>query len=77
MFPLFAAIFWTCAALQERFERLVLAVLGAGPIPQHIAYIMDGNRRFARARGKPPEHGHFDGFESLKRVRMDVYSLLP
>lgn len=76
MFPLLAALLWLWTSLQKQFERLALAVLAAGPVPQHVAYIMDGNRRFARARGQPPERGHYDGFESLKRVRIFLLLLI-
>ena len=34
----------------------------------HIAFIMDGNGRWAQGRGMPREHGHKYGAEALKRV---------
>lgn len=37
-------------------------------IPQHIAIIMDGNRRWARARGLPDIQGHEAGSETLEQV---------
>lgn len=37
-------------------------------IPQHIAIIMDGNRRWARARNLPVKAGHKEGAETLKKV---------
>lgn len=37
-------------------------------IPQHIAIIMDGNRRWARARGLPDIKGHEGGTEALEKV---------
>src|SRR5690242_1138117 len=37
-------------------------------IPSHIAIIMDGNRRWARARGLPDLKGHEAGAETLERV---------
>ena len=37
-------------------------------IPQHIAIIMDGNRRWARARNLPVKAGHKEGAENLKRI---------
>ena len=36
--------------------------------PQHIGIIMDGNRRWAKERGKPTLAGHREGVEALKRV---------
>ena len=35
---------------------------------KHIAFIMDGNGRWAQKRGLPREHGHKYGAEALKRV---------
>lgn len=37
-------------------------------IPQHIGYIMDGNRRWAKAHGLPPYEGHLAGYNTLKDV---------
>ena len=36
--------------------------------PQHIGFIIDGNRRWARARGLPIFEGHRRGYEKLKKV---------
>ena len=36
--------------------------------PDHIAIILDGNRRWARARGLSPTQGHEVGSRSLKKV---------
>jgi len=41
---------------------------GTHAIPLHVAIIMDGNRRWARARGKPPVFGHRQGAESVRRT---------
>ena len=38
-----------------------------GP-PTHVAIIMDGNRRWARARGMPPIFGHRHGADSVRRA---------
>ncbi|EJU00812.1 Di-trans-poly-cis-decaprenylcistransferase [Dacryopinax primogenitus] len=54
--------------LYDRATRLTLDVLAAGPIPQHIGFIMDGNRRYARHEGKAIKEGHADGFASLQRI---------
>lgn len=37
-------------------------------IPQHIAIIMDGNRRWARKRGLPDIEGHKKGSEALENI---------
>ena len=37
-------------------------------IPKHIGYIVDGNRRWAKARNLPTLEGHKAGFEVLKRI---------
>lgn len=37
-------------------------------IPRHIAFIMDGNGRWAAARGLARSEGHREGAEALKRV---------
>ena len=39
-----------------------------GNIPQHIAIIMDGNRRWARKRGLPDIKGHEKGAEALEKI---------
>ncbi len=37
-------------------------------IPQHIAFIMDGNRRWARQRGLPDIEGHKAGADALEQI---------
>ena len=37
-------------------------------IPRHVAIIMDGNGRWARARGMPRFHGHRAGVETVKEI---------
>ncbi len=37
-------------------------------IPEHIAIIMDGNRRWARARGLEPIEGHKAGADTLEAI---------
>lgn len=40
-------------------------------IPQHIAIIMDGNGRWATAKGKPRSYGHQAGVETVTRIATD------
>lgn len=49
-------------------QNALLAVLSAGPIPSHIAFVMDGNRRYARLKQKAVWEGHTEGFNTLHRV---------
>lgn len=37
-------------------------------MPQHVAVIMDGNGRWARARGLERIEGHWAGYKTLKRI---------
>nr|WP_309099373.1 isoprenyl transferase [Fredinandcohnia onubensis] len=39
-----------------------------GPIPNHIAIIMDGNGRWAKKRSLPRTAGHHEGMKVVKRV---------
>ncbi len=40
----------------------------SGPIPAHVAIIMDGNGRWAKARGLPRMMGHRAGTENVRRI---------
>mgnify|MGYP000132625750 CR=1 FL=1 len=48
-------------------ERLALGVMKEGHIPEHIAFIMDGNRRFAKHKQSQAMSGHQEGALTLKR----------
>ena len=37
-------------------------------MPKHIAIIMDGNRRWAKAKGKPASIGHKEGAKTLEKI---------
>ncbi len=37
-------------------------------VPAHVAIIMDGNGRWARARGKDRLEGHWEGYRTLKKI---------
>ncbi len=44
-------------------------------IPEHIAFIMDGNGRWAQKRGLKRTEGHKKGSESLKQLIKDINEL--
>src|SRR5260221_2270504 len=45
-----------------------LAAVSPGSLPRHIAIIMDGNGRWAQARGLPRIAGHRRGAEAVRRT---------
>lgn len=52
----------------NQVRELVIGAVSQGPVPQHIAFVMDGNRRFARSHKIETAEGHNLGFESLAKV---------
>jgi ditrans,polycis-polyprenyl diphosphate synthase len=52
----------------NQVRELLIGALRQGPIPQHVAFVMDGNRRFARSHKIETVEGHNLGFEALARV---------
>jgi len=44
-------------------------------IPNHIAMILDGNRRWARARGLKPWEGHYHGYLAIEALAKAVRNL--
>ena len=61
---------WSAKVLRD----LLLGALRQGPVPQHIAFVMDGNRRYARSRKQEVVEGHSAGFESLAYVRIPSFT---
>lgn len=43
----------------------LIDILSTGPIPRHVAFVMDGNRRYARKYGLQMGEGHYAGFQTL------------
>ena len=43
-------------------------------IPNHVAIILDGNRRWAKKRGMKPQEGHYKGFTNLEKLSDYVFS---
>ncbi|MBK7392171.1 MAG: di-trans,poly-cis-decaprenylcistransferase [Chloracidobacterium sp.] len=61
-------------------EGRLLAAIDPARLPQHIAIIMDGNGRWAGARGKARIFGHREGSESVRAIidtcaRMEVKAI--
>ena len=47
---------------------ILSAVPVSAPVPRHVAIIMDGNGRWAKARHLPRVAGHKAGVEAVRRV---------
>lgn len=52
----------------NQLREVLIGALKQGPVPQHVAFEMDGNRRYARGRRMETIEGHHHGFEALARV---------
>jgi len=66
--PLYAAYRFITKPLYAIYEKKLIKQIKQGPIPQHIAIIMDGNRRFAKELGISPTEGHSRGGDKLEEV---------
>jgi tritrans,polycis-undecaprenyl-diphosphate synthase [geranylgeranyl-diphosphate specific] len=49
-------------------EQRLLKEIRAGPVPRHLAIIMDGNRRYAESHGLEREQGHLRGKDKLEEL---------
>ena len=52
-------------ALSRGVRYLAAVVMRAGPVPRHVAFIMDGNRRWAKQLGVKTLNGHTAGYEAM------------
>lgn len=59
---------WLTDYVSTKLQHTLLHILASGPIPKHVAFIMDGNRRYARQYGNEVAQGHSDGFSALRKV---------
>uniref|UniRef100_A0A7I4XZ95 Alkyl transferase n=1 Tax=Haemonchus contortus TaxID=6289 RepID=A0A7I4XZ95_HAECO len=62
---------WWNTTLNERawWHPIVKAIVTSGPVPHHVAFVMDGNRRFAKTHQLGHViHGHEKGFHQLAKI---------
>lgn len=62
--------YWLRDKTVNYIQHFLLCVLSAGPIPGHVAIILDGHRRYARSKGMKVIEGHMIGSFILLRVRL-------
>jgi short-chain Z-isoprenyl diphosphate synthase len=51
--------------LYAAYERRLSRRLARGPVPRHVGVMLDGNRRWARARGAGAKEGHQAGADNI------------
>jgi undecaprenyl diphosphate synthase len=44
-------------------------------VPQHVAIILDGNGRWAKAKGMPRNYGHAQGSKNVERICEEAYKM--
>lgn len=49
---------------------LVVKILKSGHVPNHVAFIMDGNRRYANKCNVNSLGGHTKGYLFVTRIKM-------
>ena len=59
---------WLRGLAYEKYEKLLEAEISKRSLPEHVAIIMDGNRRFARKIGIATESGYAFGAEITECV---------
>lgn len=59
----------------EFIKKQIIRSIRTGKLPNHIAFIMDGNRRYAREHRLPVSEGHNMGSESLVSILELCYHL--
>ncbi|ODV93400.1 hypothetical protein PACTADRAFT_51995 [Pachysolen tannophilus NRRL Y-2460] len=56
-------------------QDFIIGILKTGPIPHHVAFVMDGNRRYAKNNTMALKEGHNAGAETLVKVLDFSYRL--
>ncbi|XP_011880433.1 PREDICTED: dehydrodolichyl diphosphate syntase complex subunit DHDDS-like [Vollenhovia emeryi] len=56
---------WLMNNIRDWFLSLVVRILKTGPIPGHVALVLDGNRRYAQKYNMLTGEGHLKGNEKL------------
>ncbi|XP_073304873.1 dehydrodolichyl diphosphate synthase CPT3-like [Primulina huaijiensis] len=59
--------------LKSFLRRCFFLILSVGPMPKHIAFIMDGNRRYAKKQNLEEGAGHKEGYSALMNMLRYCY----
>ncbi|KAJ3398760.1 hypothetical protein HDU80_008605 [Chytriomyces hyalinus] len=66
--PMLELVSAVWAWIVDALTRLMVGVIRIGPIPCHVAFVMDGNRRYARRFGLDVSKGHAEGADTLEQT---------
>ena len=58
------------AFISSILMKIFINLIQLGPMPKHIGFIMDGNRRYAKTKSLKTFKGHEMGFKQLESVRL-------
>lgn len=53
---------WVRESKLSWIQRLAIRIVKAGHVPKHVAFIMDGNRRYAKKNNVKKVDGHSKGW---------------
>lgn len=56
-------------------DKILLSDIDQMNIPKHIAFIMDGNGRWAKKRKMPRTFGHHEGTKTIRRIALEANKL--
>lgn len=59
---------WVRVSTLNWIQRLAIRIVKSGRIPKHVAFIMDGNRRYAKKNNVKKAEGHSKGFDKLSET---------
>jgi len=60
---------------RDAYEAFWESRLSLSEVPEHVAVVQDGNRRYARSKGEDPTEGHEEGAETTEKVLDWAYEI--
>lgn len=66
---------WVRESKLSWIQRLAIRIVKAGHVPKHVAFIMDGNRRYAKKNNVKKVDGHSKGFDKLSETLQWCFEL--